>query len=59
MAMTIKRTPELWGEDAKRFVEEAERNSQLPTPKLNETQRASLSKMLNSAKNIIFPPIEK
>ncbi len=57
MAMTIKTSPELWGEDARIFMEEAERNSMLPTPKLNATQRKTLSTMLESAKNIIFPPV--
>ena len=31
MAMTIKTFPELWGEDAKVFTEDAERNGKLPT----------------------------
>lgn len=39
MAMTIKTGPELWGEDARIFTEEAERNGKLPTPKLSESQR--------------------
>jgi hypothetical protein len=56
MAMTIKTSPELWGEDARSFTEEAERNSKLPTPKLSESQRKMLTTMLESAKNIIFPP---
>lgn len=56
MAMTIKTSPELWGEDARSFNEEAERNGQLPTPKLSEAQRKILRTMLDSAKNIIFPP---
>lgn len=59
MAMTIKTSPELWGEDAKVFMEEAERNGKLPTPKLSETQRKVLSTMLESAKNVIFPPRKK
>ncbi len=54
--MTIKTSPELWGEDAIRFTEEAERNSKLPTPKLSKEQRKVLSTMLDSAKDIIFPP---
>ena len=56
MAMTIKTSPELWGEDARIFTEEAERNGKLPTPKLSESQRKVLSTMLESAKKIIFPP---
>lgn len=54
--MSIKTSPELWGEDARIFTEEAERNGKLPTPKLSESQRKVLSTMLESAKNIIFPP---
>lgn len=56
MAMTIKTSPELWGEDARIFTEEAERNGRLPTPRLSESQRKVLSTMLGSAKNITFPP---
>lgn len=55
MAMTIKTSPELWGEDARIFTEEAERNGKLPTPKLTDTQRKVLSVMLDSANNIVFP----
>lgn len=54
--MTIKTSPELRGEDARIFTEEAERNGKLPTPKLSESQQEVLSSMLKSAKNIIFPP---
>ena len=56
MAMTIKTSPELLGEDDQIFIEEAERNGKLPTPKLSESQRKVLSTMLDSARNIIFPP---
>ncbi len=56
MAMTIKTTPELWGEDARIFTEEAERNGKLPTPRLSDAQRKILSTMLESAKSIMFPP---
>lgn len=51
MAMSIKTSPELWGEDARAFTEEAERNSKLPTPKLSEKQRKILSTMLESARD--------
>lgn len=56
MAMTIKTTPELWGEDARNFTENAERNGRLPTPRLSDSQRRVLRTMLDSAKDIIFPP---
>ncbi len=55
--MAIKTSPELWGEDARIFTEEAERNGKLPTPKLSESQRDMLSTMLESAKHITFPPL--
>lgn len=56
MAMTIKTSPELWGDDARAFNEEADRNGKLPTPTLSAAQRKVLSTMLESAKNIVFPP---
>lgn len=56
MAMTIKTSPELWGEDARFFNEEAERNGKLPTPKLSDSQKKILKTMLESAQNIVFPP---
>ena len=59
MGMSIKTSPELWGEDARIFSEEAERNGKLPTPRLSNKQRKVLSTMLESAKNIIFPPLPK
>ena len=59
MAMTIKRTPELWGEDAENFNIEAEKNGLIPTPRLTDAQRTKLHKMLNSASEINFPPIQK
>lgn len=54
--MTIKTSPELWGEDARLFAEEAERNGKLPTPRLTDNQRKMLSTMLESARSISFPP---
>lgn len=58
MAMAIKTSPKLWGEDARIFTEEAERNGKLPTPKLSESQRKVLSTMLESAKRVAFPPLK-
>ena len=54
--MTIKTSPELWGEDARIFAEEAEKNGKLPTPKLSASQRKTLYTMLENAKKTIFPP---
>lgn len=56
MAMTIKTSPELWGEDARSFIEEAERNSALPTPKLSESRRKVISAMWENARKMVFPP---
>ena len=56
MALSIKRTPELWGEDARHFDEAAAENGHLSTPRLNSQQRNLLKEMLESAKDIVFPP---
>lgn len=42
MAMTINSSPVLQGESALAFLEEAERNGQLPTPHLSAEQEAKL-----------------
>ena len=57
MAISIKRTPELWGIDAERFNEIADHNGRLETPKLNDRQKAVLNKMLESGRAIQFPPL--
>ena len=56
MAMTIKSTPILWGEDAERFNEEADRNGKLPTPKLSEERRREIRAMWEECKRAVFPP---
>lgn len=57
--MTIKTSPEMWGEDARLFTEEAERNGKLPKPRLSQAQRKVLATMLESAKGIVFPPTKE
>lgn len=42
MAMTINSSPVLTGESARAFVEEAERNGKLPTPRLSPEREAQL-----------------
>lgn len=42
MAMTINSSPVLTGESARAFVEEAERNGKLPTPRLSPEREAEL-----------------
>lgn len=45
MAMTINSSPVLTGESARAFIEEAERNSKLPTPCLSPEREAQLREM--------------
>lgn len=45
MAMTINSSPVLTGESAIAFVEEAERNGKLPTPRLSPEREAQLREM--------------
>lgn len=45
MAMTINSSPVLTGESAKAFIEEAERNGKLPTPRLSAEREAELREM--------------
>lgn len=40
--MTINSSPVLVGESARAFLEEAERNSKLPTPRLSPEREAQL-----------------
>lgn len=56
MAMTIKSTPILWGEDAERFNEEADRNGKLPTPIISEERRKKIRAMWEECKRATFPP---
>ena len=46
MAMTINSSPVLTGESARAFIEEAERNSKLPTPRLSAERDAQLAEFL-------------
>lgn len=43
MAMTINSSPVLTGESARAFVEEAERNGKLPTPRLSPEREAQIA----------------
>ncbi|MDE6309681.1 MAG: hypothetical protein K2L81_05755 [Muribaculaceae bacterium] len=43
--MTINSSPVLTGESAKAFVEEAEINAKLPTPRLSPEREAQLREM--------------
>ena len=54
--MSIKSTPILWGEDAERFNEEADRNGKLPTPAISEAKRKKVAAMWEECRNAVFPP---
>lgn len=45
MTITINSSPVLTGESARAFIEEAERNSKLPTPRLSAEREAQLREM--------------
>lgn len=56
MAMTINSSPVLVGESAKAFLEEAERNSKLPTPRLSPEREAELREIDRKSREFVFPP---
>lgn len=56
MAMTINSSPVLTGESAEAFVEEAERNAKLPTPRLTPEREAQIAEFLRKSREFIFPP---
>lgn len=62
MAMTINSSPVLEGESALAFLEEAEKNGKLPTPRLTEEQEAQLRETERRSRdfyNRLFgPPIQ-
>ena len=56
MALTINSSPVLTGESAIAFVEEAERNAKLPTPRLSPEREAQIAEFLKKSREFIFPP---
>ena len=56
MAMTINSSPVLSGESAKAFVEEAERNAKLPTPRLSAERETQIAEFLRKSCEFVFPP---
>lgn len=56
MAMTINSSPVLTGESAIAFVEEAERNSKRPTPRLSQEMETQLREYERKCREFIFPP---
>lgn len=56
MAMTINSSPILVGESARAFIEAAERNSKLPTPRLSPEREAELREIDRRSREFVFPP---
>lgn len=59
MAMTINSSPILVGESARAFIEEAERNGKLPTPRPSAEREARIAEFLQKSRNFVFPPKDK
>ncbi len=53
MAMTINSSPILVGESAKAFVEEAERNGKLETPRLSKEREDELREMDRKSRELL------
>lgn len=53
MAMTINSSPVLMGESARVFVEEAERNGKLPTPRLSPEREAELREIERRSRKLL------
>lgn len=53
MAMTINSSPVLTGESARAFVEEADRNSKLPTPRLSAAREAELREVERKSRDFM------
>lgn len=53
MAMTINSSPVLVGESARAFLEEAERNSKLPTPHLSKEREAELREIDRKSRELL------
>ena len=54
MAMTINSSPVLTGESARAFIEEAERNGKLPTPRLSAEREAELRAVEKKSREFLF-----
>lgn len=53
MAMTINTSPVLEGESAKVFLEEAERNGKLPSPRLSPEKEAKLREIDRKSRELL------
>lgn len=58
MASTINSSPELFGESARLFIEEADFNSKKDTPQLSKKREEEIREFMLKSKNFIFPPKE-
>lgn len=52
--MTINSSPVLTGESAKAFLEEAERNGKLPTPRLSSEREAQLRELERQSREFYY-----
>ncbi len=59
MAMTINSSPVLVGESARAFVEEAERNGKLPTPRLSTEREAELREIESRSRKLLSFILER
>jgi hypothetical protein len=53
MALTINSSPILEGESARAFMEEAERNGKLPTPKLSPEREMQLREIERRSRELL------
>ena len=56
MAMTINSSPELSGESARLFIEEAERCGKNTTPNISQEREMEISEFMRRSRDFIFPP---
>ncbi len=54
--MTINSSPVLKGESARAFIEEAEENGKLPTPRSSKEREVQIIEFLRKSRSFIFPP---
>ncbi|MDE6485230.1 MAG: hypothetical protein K2L14_07540 [Duncaniella sp.] len=55
MATTIRTSPELWGEEARKFDYEASENGKKPTPQLSREDEQKLREFFQRSRDFIFP----
>lgn len=55
MATTIKTSPELWGESAVEFDNQADENGKKPTPRLTMDEEQKLRDFFQQSREFVFP----